>query len=1371
MKEDLNRSLRVVLHELVRSDLKIFDFMQENSSGGIWFGISENNNQEWFNDSFCKSLGIDSKTSNFANRKNFISSNDLQQENTLISKAFESNKERVNYLTKYNHSNGSIVLLQCESLLIRKEDICYILTRCIHHNNTPQLNEDLKEIFNLSNDLIAISNFDNKFELLNPQWETVLGYSLDELYSKTFLEFIHPDDLERTRKEAEALTKGKALTIRFENRYIKKDGGHVWLEWNSVIDYKIKKNFSVARDITEPKIREFAQRKHTTSLLHLSREGILEQEDIGTYIRKILQEAHKILGVNRISFWKYHTTNDAIECIYFYDGVNLLKTQGEILYKEDFPRYFNAITGSRNLAVYDAANDARTVEFKESYLKEHNIKSMLDVRVMNGSSQLGVICAETTNNYKHWSFEEQSYISSIADLISTTYTLQQKNIFANALDKSEALFQSLVSILPYAIYRVDAEGKITFFNEVYQEYLQRDSKDILGKTSHDLFPKHLADKYAKDDQTVMESGQVLVTIEENTPLNSNDAKFVEVTKIPIYNITGEIEGIQAIFRDVTKVKEDDNLKNQLLKELKTKNSTLLETQDYLKSINEFSYNILSKNTLEEIVWEIARNVIQKFNFIDCVIYLVDDKHEYLEQVAAYGSKMLDFQTIKNPIKIPVDKGIVGSAYTTAKPVLVKDTSKDARYIVDIDTRFSELAVPIIVDNKVIGVVDSEHDERDFFTNDHVETLSTISRLVAMRIDHAQSIKKHQNIERELRQSKELYESILSAIGEGLVVQDLNDTIIMANHSASKILDLSPEQLRGKDSYDPRWRSTNEKGVALKPEEHPSMVTLNTGKGVDNFIMNIYAGEELRKYISINSRPVFDHNKKMYASVASFTDITERVTTEAALKASEEKFRTLFKNLPIGVLLYDKDFIVQEWNPQAIEILDMDENILKNYKMNSIKWDAITEDGKIINTEQFPPFIAFKHKKTVTDFIMGVRRNPAKDYLWIKASATPMFNDMGEVIQIISTFEDISESKRAENEIKKLANIAERTADIILTCDEDGNVTWANSALTKVLGYIPEEVIGYKPGERTSGEETDPNIIKALHEALKEHLMFNATVKAVTKTKKQCWINYEVTPINDEQGKFLYSIVTKRDITDLIEKQIELEHVLKSTISQNKRLKEYSYITSHNIRSSVSNLLGLTEIIMDDPKNLEFIYMLHETTKKLDQTINNINKLLHLEEKSIKKHKTQCNVLEALTRLIELNKTVIDDHKVEMILNVPADLNLLTVPAYLDSILHNLITNAIKYGTTPYSKKIEVTAKHDHKEIVIIVRDYGLGLDIEKYKDKIFKLGTRFHSNKSDGQGLGLFMTKRQIDVLGGKIEIESELGKGSVFKVYFKIDD
>ena len=227
MKEDLNRSLRVVLHELVRSDLKIFDFMQENSSGGIWFGISENNNQEWFNDSFCKSLGIDSKTSNFANRKNFISSNDLQQENTLISKAFESNKERVNYLTKYNHSNGSIVLLQCESLLIRKEDICYILTRCIHHNNTPQLNEDLKEIFNLSNDLIAISNFDNKFELLNPQWETVLGYSLDELYSKTFLEFIHPDDLERTRKEAEALTKGKALTIRFENRYIKKDGGHV----------------------------------------------------------------------------------------------------------------------------------------------------------------------------------------------------------------------------------------------------------------------------------------------------------------------------------------------------------------------------------------------------------------------------------------------------------------------------------------------------------------------------------------------------------------------------------------------------------------------------------------------------------------------------------------------------------------------------------------------------------------------------------------------------------------------------------------------------------------------------------------------------------------------------------------------------------------------------------------------------------------------------------------------------------------------------------------------------------------------------------------------------------------------------------------
>ena len=157
-----------------------------------------------------------------------------------------------------------------------------------------------------------------------------------------------------------------------------------------------------------------------------------------------------------------------------------------------------------------------------------------------------------------------------------------------------------------------------------------------------------------------------------------------------------------------------------------------------KTIDYFANSVYGENSVTEICWDIARNCISQLEFEDCVVYLLDEKTNRLVQKAAYGPKNPKGHEIINPIEIEKGKGIVGTVATTGKPLLINDTSKDDRYILDDERRFSELAVPILHDNNVIGVIDSEHREKNFFTNAHLKAMTTIASISANKIAEAQA---------------------------------------------------------------------------------------------------------------------------------------------------------------------------------------------------------------------------------------------------------------------------------------------------------------------------------------------------------------------------------------------------------------------------------------------------------------------------------------------------------------------------------------------------------------------------------------------------------------------------------------------------------
>ncbi len=175
-----------------------------------------------------------------------------------------------------------------------------------------------------------------------------------------------------------------------------------------------------------------------------------------------------------------------------------------------------------------------------------------------------------------------------------------------------------------------------------------------------------------------------------------------------------------------------------------------ESKETKETILFIVSSVLSQTTVKDVLWQIVENCIQKLNFVDCVIYLYQESSQCLIQSAALENKTISFQEINNPIRLQIGEGIVGSVAKTKKAEVINDTSIDERYIIDDASRLSEIAVPIMLGDKLIGVIDSEHPDKNFYSDRHLEILTTISSLCAFKIDSLYTMEKMQRANAQLR---------------------------------------------------------------------------------------------------------------------------------------------------------------------------------------------------------------------------------------------------------------------------------------------------------------------------------------------------------------------------------------------------------------------------------------------------------------------------------------------------------------------------------------------------------------------------------------------------------------------------------------------
>lgn len=341
------------------------------------------------------------------------------------------------------------------------------------------------------------------------------------------------------------------------------------------------------------------------------------------------------------------------------------------------------------------------------------------------------------------------------------------------------------------------------------------------------------------------------------------------------------------------------------------------------------------------------------------------------------------------------------------------------------------------------------------------------------------------------------------------------------------------------------------------------------------------------------------------------------------------------------------------------------------------------------------------------------------------------------------------------------------------------VFWLYDVVNAKYLYINpacETVLGVKQADFYAGKPyTDIFILPEYREKNKQTITqllkndsYGLEYQIMHSNGQKKWIREKTFAIRDGQGKLVRVSGICADITEEVEKQQEFEHLLTVTKLQNERLTNFAHIISHNIRSHSSNLISLMELIHQsssiDEKEI-YLHLVQKSVDKLGETIENLNEIitiqnnLNIPQKSLYLKREIAATINALS-------AIIDAAQAKISYNIADNLIVQAIPAYLESILLNLLTNAIKYRSQERPLVITFYTYKKDNYLVLAIQDNGVGIDLVKHGHKLFGMYKTFHKNK-DARGIGLFITKNQVESMNGKIEVESQVGIGTTFHIYF----
>lgn len=364
----------------------------------------------------------------------------------------------------------------------------------------------------------------------------------------------------------------------------------------------------------------------------------------------------------------------------------------------------------------------------------------------------------------------------------------------------------------------------------------------------------------------------------------------------------------------------------------------------------------------------------------------------------------------------------------------------------------------------------------------------------------------------------------------------------------------------------------------------------------------------------------------------------------------------------------------------------------------------------------------------------------------------------------TTIQKLASMQVVESE-QKLAALFEGSSQIISLYDKDSKFIWFNRAAYDKSIFLFGKFL--KVGERF-----DSYLREELRAGFNENFQKVLQGEIISYTReyvydgKPLFLEIMLQPVY-QNGELVGVSLIGNNHTERKEYEMRLEMANKELVQQNEQLNQYSYIISHNLRAPIVTLLGLISIfnqIKNDPKEVEEVVThITKSANHLDTVIKDLNNVVAVsDQKSVM---TSVDLDAEFDTVRFLLKNEIEQSKAIIEYDFSKFPIVHTIKSYIHNILYNLLSNAVKYSKEDIAPRIFVRSyKHESGLLCIEFSDDGIGVDLDKFKDKIFGFYKRFHSHV-EGKGLGLHLIKKQVDALGGRIEVDSVVGQGTTFRV------
>ena len=532
------------------------------------------------------------------------------------------------------------------------------------------------------------------------------------------------------------------------------------------------------------------------------------------------------------------------------------------------------------------------------------------------------------------------------------------------------------------------------------------------------------------------------------------------------------------------------------------------------------------------------------------------------------------------------------------------------------------------------------------------------------------------------------------------------------------------------------------------------------------------------YTNISTNPILDRKGKYKGALAMITDITER-------KAIEENnlFKAeLLKNIGQAVMGIDLNGIISYWNKASEEIFGWSaEEAVGNHIINY----GPAEETKELALAGFEEL--FKGKNWSGELLMQ-----RKDKTTFIACVTdsPVFDQNNKLTGIIGIASDITDRKLSEERMQEMQEQLLASQRMAHIGSWHRNITPGTQIKSNAIICSAEalRIAGFDPGFNEMTYElfiglTHPEDVEIVTEASEKIFngidsYYKVEHRIITPGGVLKWVSRDAKLIKDENTKQPLKIIgTIKDITLSKEQELKLEQnskertrLLNDLLVRNKSLEQFAYIVSHNLRAPVANILGIAGIMADTRLSTEEKDLLNggiiESVQKLEIVVRDLNQILevkkeHEELKETVHFSTFVNDIK-----ISIKHIIADD--VHISCDFTAVNELFTIRSYMYSIFYNLILNSIKYRRQQIPCIIAINSQVANNCVIISFADNGMGIDLTLRRDDVFGLYKRFHTN-IEGKGMGLFMVKTQVEAIGGRISLDSEINKGTTFKIEFEL--